>query len=260
MTFDERIATFFEWSFEAMDAPLFSSLLVMLILIVVAAIVGHLARKADPTQPSKGLLFYVEWGYEKLEGFVVNNMGEPMKGYTSFFFAVIPYLAISFVFGLTGLPSIIDWTAAPLSLAIILFVLIHATAIRYQHWHYFHRYVDPFAVFLPVNLITMWTPIISVSMRLFGNALSGTVIIGLVQWALGNLEGMIFSFMPSATNGIFLAPIPMGILNLYFGLFSAFVQTTVYAYLAALWVAAERPTVEEPQPLPARDELALSNA
>ena len=45
----------------------------------------------------------------------------------------------------------------------------------------------------------------------------------------------------TAWTGIFLAPIPMGILNLYFSLFSGFVQTLVFCSLNAIWISNERP-------------------
>jgi len=245
MSFSEKVSHMLDFSWEAMDAPLFSSLIIMAILLILAIIVGILAKHADPLKTPRGLLFLVTWAYDKIHAFVIENMGEAFENYTGYFMCLIPYLGLSFIWGLTGLPSVIDYLAAPLSLSVIMFVLIHATAIRWQKWHYFSRYVEPFAVFLPINLISMWTPIISTSMRMFGNCLSGTIIIGLVQWALSNLAASLFaSFTPAGLVGIFLAPIPMGILNLYFSLFSAFIQTTVFTYLTALWIAAEKPVEE----------------
>jgi F0F1-type ATP synthase, subunit a len=124
-----------------------------------------------------------------------------------------------------------------------MFALIQATAVKYQHWHYFHRYIEPFFIALPVNLLTMWTPILSTTLRMFGNALSGFIVIGLLSWFL---EGVSSSLFASSTWGsLFLAPIPIGVLNLYFGLFSGFIQTLVFASLNAVWIAQERPVHED---------------
>ena len=100
----------------------------------------------------------------------------------------------------------------------------------------------------------MWTPIISTALRMFGNALSGSVIIGLLNWALKNISVSLFSSWAqayiAATGGvrlldtpaaIWLSPLPMGIINLYFGLFSGFIQTLVFASLNACWISAEMP-------------------
>lgn len=276
VTVDDKIEHMFDWN---MDGPMYSSLIVMAIILCLAIFVGIRAKIAyarkDYLKRPKGIVMYAEWFEEFCERFVHDNMGETgFEGWTAYFMALFAYLFVAFIWGLTGMPSIIDWLAAPLSLSIIMFVLIQFTAIRYQHFHYFHRYIEPFAVFLPVNLITMWSPIISTAMRLFGNCLSGTIIIGLVQWALGKLSGNLFGSMTVlAMNNyvpfwdvsqsyvwtqIFLAPIPMGILNLYFSLFSGGVQTLVFATLNALWISAEKPDPETSPELSSAPRLAPS--
>jgi F-type H+-transporting ATPase subunit a len=260
--FDYKIAHMFDW--EA-DAALYSLLIIILILIIVCIAIfirfTVAYKKKEYLNRPKGLILWAEYYEEWAEGFVGENMGKDLSYFTPYFMFLTAYLFLGFIFGVTGLPSVIDWLAAPLCLSIIMFILIHATAIRYQHWAYFKRYVDPFAIFLPVNLITMWSPIISTSMRMFGNCLAGTIIIGIVQWALSSASGAMFGALTSIAESnyfpswdvdqstvwteIFLAPIPIGVLNLYFSLFSGYIQTTVFIYLNALWIAQERPTEED---------------
>ncbi|HBB05569.1 MAG TPA: hypothetical protein DCZ41_03145 [Firmicutes bacterium] len=260
-----RLESMFEWhGADSIDAPLLSSLLIMAVLLLIGAIVGIRAtiglKKKEYLKKPKGILFLAELYYDMCQSFVGSNMGESAKGYGGYFWTLFAYLFISFIFSLFGLPSVVDWLAVPLGLAIIMFVIIQAVAIKYQHFGYFHRYIEPIPVFLPINLITMWSPIISTTMRMFGNCLAGSVIIGLIQWALSNASNAIFGAMGVngfiGTNlesywnmwpywtGVFLAPMPMGVLNLYFSLFSGFVQTLVFASLTALWIAQERPLVE----------------
>lgn len=260
--FDDRVAKFFDFD---LDAGLYSSLMVMLILLILGIVIGVKAKKAykrqDYLKRPRGILFFAEWYYEFLDGFVSNNMGDDLKIWSGYFFTLFSYLFLSFIWSLTGLPGIMDWLGAPLCLSLIMFVLIHKTAVKYQKWGYFQRYIDPIPVFLPVNLVTMWSPLISTCMRMLGNALSGTIVIGLVQWALSMLSSSIFSsfgvdgiivgassYWNTGTlwTGIFLAPIPMAVLNLYFALFSGFIQTLVFASLSALWIAQERPLPESP--------------
>ncbi len=260
-----RLESMFEWhGADSIDAPLLSSLLIMAVLLLIGAIVGIRAtiglKKKEYLKKPKGILFLAELYYDMCQSFVGSNMGESAKGYGGYFWTLFAYLFISFIFSLFGLPSVVDWLAVPLGLAIIMFVIIQAVAIKYQHFGYFHRYIEPIPVFLPINLITMWSPIISTTMRMFGNCLAGSVIIGLIQWALSNASNAIFGAMGVngfiGTNlesywnmwpywtGVFLAPMPMGVLNLYFSLFSGFVQTLVFASLTALWIAQEKPLVE----------------
>ena len=134
-----------------------------------------------------------------------------------------------------------------------MFTLIQFTALRYQKAGYFHRYVEPIPLFLPINLVTMWTPIISTTLRMFGNALAGSVIIGLVNFSMKNVSVMVFSSWANsyasahATTpldspaAIFFGPLFIGVLNLYFGLFSGYVQTLVFASLNGVWIGNEMP-------------------
>jgi F-type H+-transporting ATPase subunit a len=248
-TYEYRLETFWNWD---VDGPLYSSLIVMLIVLILAVLLGISAtrglRKKTYLQRPKGFLFFGEMYYDICDNFVRTRMGESHRGFTGYFMCLFAYLFIAFIWGVTGLPSIIDWLPGPLCLSIIMFTLIQVTALRYSHWHYFHRYIEPFAIFFPINLLTMWTPIISTAMRMFGNCLSGTIIIGLVQWALSKASTSILSALGAsgAWTSVFLAPIPMGILNIYFSLFSGFVQTLVFATLSALWIAQEMPAEEGP--------------
>jgi F-type H+-transporting ATPase subunit a len=246
-TYEYRIEHMWDWSF---DGPLYSSLMVMLIILILAIILGTKARiglkKKTYLQRPRGILLVGEIYYDTVDDFVGNSMGFTRRSYTGYFMCLFAYLFLAFIWGITGFPSVIDWLAAPLTLSIIMFVLIQYNAIKTNHWFYFHRFIEPFAVFLPINLLTMWTPILSTAMRMFGNALSGTIIIGLVQWALSKASTSLIALISSGAaaggwTAIFLAPIPMGVLNIYFSLFSGFVQTLVFATLSALWIAQEMP-------------------
>ncbi len=274
MTFNEKISHMFDWE---IDAQVYVSLILIAVLLVFAIVCGiaftiALKKKKYLERP-KGLLFIGEWWYEFSNKFVHSTMGYHAEGMTGYFMALFPYLFIAFNISLLGVPSIIDYIGVTLSLSLIMFVMIQVIAIKYQKFHYFHRYIEPFVFWFPINLITMWTPIISTCMRMFGNALSGTIMTGIVQWALGNFSGMMFGSLKSAAlanywpswdithsyvwTDIFLAPIPIGILNIYFSLFSAYVQTTVFTTLSALWMAQERPSDEEFEAkLPTREEVS----
>jgi len=256
-----KIAEMFKWKgWDSIDAPLLTSLLIMLVLLVLGIVIGirfSIAyKRKEYLERPKGFMHLVEIYHDTCAKFVRSNMGPEAGAWAGYFWTLFAYLFIAINASLFGLPSVIDWLAGPLSLAVVMFVLIQATALKYQGFGYFHRYIEPIPIFLPVNLITMWAPIISTTMRLFGNCLAGTIICGLAQWALSLLSNSLFGLvgiggeiasLSSYWNqfpywtGIFLAPIPLGTLNLYFGLFSGFIQTLVFGSLTALWIAQERP-------------------
>ena len=218
-----------------------SSLMVVAIILILCIIIAIKARFADPLKKPKGLLFLTETGVKFFDNMVSEMMGIHFKGYGGFIMAIAVYLFISFIFGLTGLPSPVTNLAVPLSLALITFVLIHATSVKYTKWKYFKRYIDPFPVMLPVNLVSMWAPLLSMTLRLFGNALAGWTLMSIVYWALGNLSGMIFSFIDSAWNEVFIAPFVTPILHAYFDLFSGLIQTVIFIFLTMINISNEVP-------------------
>ena len=87
----------------------------------------------------------------------------------------------------------------------------------------------------------MWAPLLSLTLRLFGNAIAGWVLLTIVEYALRDLSAMIFAFIPSDFNQVFLAPIPLAILHAYFDLFSGLIQTTVFISLTAIFIGQEVP-------------------
>ena len=214
---------------------------IICVLIILAIIVGILAKRADPLKRPKGLLMLVEWAVEKLDAFVADTMGPGFDNFAGLLLAIIPFMFISFTIGLTGLPTAMNNLAVPLSLALVTFILIHYTSIRFTKIHYFKRYVDPFPFFLPINLLSMWAPLLSMTLRMFGNAIVGWVLLGLVNGGLETLSSLLFGFMGEGVSSIWFVPIVTPLLHAYFDLFSGFVQTMVFVYLTALFISQERP-------------------
>ena len=238
-------------NFFSMDIPgeVISSLIVILIIIVLSIIIAIQAHFQDPLKKPKGLLLLAEIGVKFFDNFAGELVGGALPNFGGFVMGVAVYLFLAFIFGLTGLPSPVTYMAVPLSLGLTTFLLIHFTSARFTKWRYFKRYVDPFPVFLPINLISMWAPLLSLTLRLFGNAVAGWVLLTIVESALRDASAQLFSFMPVMESGIaagnwneiFLSPIPTAILHAYFDLFSGLIQTVVFIFLTTIFVGQEIP-------------------
>ena len=230
---------------------------ICLVLIILFIIVGIKAKLADPLKRPKGLLLIAEMCVEKLDNFVKETMGKGFDNFGGFLLGLIPTLFLSFIIGIIGLPTPMTNLAVPFTFALVTFVLIHATSVRYTKLKYFKRFVDPIPVFLPMNLLSMWAPLLSMTLRMFGNAVVGWVLLGLLNTGLENLSATLFSFVPAGPNSIFLVPILTPLLHDYFDLFSGFVQTMVFVFLTALFIAQERPEdIEEEAKMASRKEVA----
>ena len=222
----------------------YSSLIVIAILIVVAIYIGIRAHFQDPLKKPKGALLVAEFGVDFFENMAEGLLGKRFRMFGGYIMCIAVYLFTAFIFGLTGLPSPVTYMAIPLSLALSTFIMIHATAVKYNKFKYFKRFVDPLPVFLPINLISMWAPLLSMTLRLFGNAISGFVIMSIMYYGLQTLSGIVFASlepMIGSWNQVFIAPFVTWIFHLYFDLWSGFIQTTVFISLTMIYVGQEAP-------------------
>ena len=225
------------------DIPgeLISSLIVIGIICIISIIVGILAARHNPLKKPKGLLLVAEIGVKFFDNFATELVGTKLPNFGGFIMGVACYLFISFIFGLTGLPSPVTYMAIPLSLGLTTFLLIHYTSARFTKWAYFKRYIDPIPIFLPINLISMWAPLLSLTLRLVGNAIAGWALLTIVEFALRDASSALFAFMQTEWNQVFLAPIPLAILHAYFDVFSGFIQTFVFILLTSIFIGQEIP-------------------
>ena len=212
------------------------SLAIMVVIAIFSIVIGNKMKKADPLAKQTTGVFIGEFIVGGVVNYAEGLMGKRYKNYYHYFVLVAMYLPLAFLSGLLNLPSPITYFAVPLTFGIITFGLIHGTSIKYTKWRYFERFVSPTWLLLPINILTTPMTIVSLSARLFGNALSGTIIKSLIYWATGvaaeALTGSVFNFF-----GPILAPV----FHAYFDFFGAFVQTLVFLSLTCLFIAAEGP-------------------
>ena len=224
-----------------------TSLIVILIMIILAIVIGIKARLQDPLKRPKGILLLAEYGVNFFENFAEGMLGKNFRVFGGYIMVIGIYMFLAFIFGLTGLPSPITYMGVPLSLGLSTFIMIHATAIKYNKFRYFKRYIEPVPLFLPINLISMWAPLLSLTLRIFGNAISGFVIMSIIYYGLENVSAQLFSAITatfsdgSAINTVFIAPLVTWIFHLYFDLWAGFIQTTVFLSLTTIYVGQEAP-------------------
>lgn len=234
--------------FDKFSGEIIVSLFVMLIICIFSFVVYFSFKNADPTKPSKGLVLVIEIIIEKVESFTVELMGERRREFSGYIVALGLYIILCFVMSLMGLPGPLTYLGCTFSIALCTFGMIHFTAIKTNKWKYFKRYVDPIPqlapIFIPINLLSMWAPLLSLALRLFGNALAGFTLMSIVYYYLGQLSGALFSFLPFNTASLILPPIVTPVLHLYFDVFSGAIQTLIFCMLTMIFIAQEDPDEE----------------
>ncbi|MFA6370711.1 MAG: F0F1 ATP synthase subunit A, partial [Bacilli bacterium] len=236
----------FSWSWEPSIVPeVYASLIVVVIVLILGIIIAIKAKRTDPLAKPKGLINVVEIGVSTFDNMTKNSMGSKYQGMAPYWLAVAIYMFLAFTLGLIGLPTPMANIVTPLSLALVTFIMIHIVAMRAQKWRYFKRFIEPFPLFLPINLISMWSPLISLTFRLLGNALAGFSLMGLVYWALGGLSNALFGALLGPAGSIILPPLVTPFLHLYFDLFSAVIQIIVFISLSMMFIAKEDEQAED---------------
>lgn len=195
--------------------------IIMIVLIVFAIIVNRKIQKADHTKPSTGLLNVIELGVETVDKLVQDNMGAKLApkfcNYIGVVFMLLLTCNLSGLFGLR--PPTADF-GVTLPLALITFVMIQYQGIKYQKWGRLKGLFEPFFLFFPVNVISEFATPISLSLRLYANILSGTMMMALIYGLLGKVA----IIWPAA-------------LHAYLDVFAGALQAYVFAMLTMVFIA-----------------------
>ena len=199
------------------------SLLIVCVGLLIFALVVR-SKLKDTDKPS-GLQNVAELIVEMLDGMVNSSMGRKNAvKYRNYIGTLFIFLLISNISGLLGLrPPTADY-GVTFPLGIITFILIQYNNIRWNKTGAFTDLFKPIPVLFPINLIGEIATPFSLSLRLVGNVVSGTVIMALIY---GLLSKFAF-FWP-------------GILHAYFDVFSGAIQTYVFCMLTMVFITQKIP-------------------
>ncbi len=208
------------------------SLIIMGCLSLSFIYIGLKFKKADPLQKPKGVLLVVETLVDMVGKYMHSIMPSQFeKNYYPYFAMMFVYLVFSNVSGLLGFEAPTSNYSITLSITLITFTLIQFNAIRTKGGlTYLKDLVWP-----PTNILGTIAPLISLSMRLFGNILSGSILMSLVYAFTGYLSSFVMSFN-------FLGPVIAPILHVYFDVFAGCIQTLVFITLSSILIALEADT------------------
>ncbi|MBP5282900.1 MAG: F0F1 ATP synthase subunit A [Lachnospiraceae bacterium] len=200
-----------------------SLLFVMLILILFSIFAGQAIKKG--AEVPGGFQNVVELIVEKLDGMVEGTMGRNAVKYRNYIGTLFIFIIFSNISGLLGLrPPTADY-GVTFPLGVITFTLIRFNQFKYHKpkeiWADMCSPLPPWMpIWFPINVISELAVPISLSLRLFANVLSGTIMMtlvyGLLKWGA--------SVWPAA-------------LHVYFDLFSGAIQTYVFCMLTMTYVS-----------------------
>lgn len=220
---DFMIHGVFSYNFFGNQVWITTTHMCLLIILLVLLIFGIFARRAmlKATEVPTGFQNVVELIVEMLDGMVNNTMGKYGKNFRNYIGTIFIFILISNISGLFGLrPPTADY-GVTLPLGLMTFTLIHVNKFRYQKVSgVIKGLCDPWPFWAPINMIGDIAVPISLSLRLFANVLSGTVMMALVYGLLSKVA----LFWPA-------------VLHVYFDMFSGAIQTYVFCMLTMTYIS-----------------------
>ena len=198
--------------------------IVMMVLLIFSIVANRKIKHA--TEVPDTFQNFIELIVEKLDGVVYSTMGKKAAPkFVNYISTIFIFILASNISGLFGLrPPTADY-GTTFALCLITFVLIHVTQFKNlpmkQIWKDMCSPLPPWLpIWFPINLISEIAVPISLSLRLFANVLSGTVMMALVYGLLSKIA----IIWPAA-------------LHVYFDLFSGAIQTYVFCMLTMTYIS-----------------------
>lgn len=217
------------------QAELIYSIIIMIGLGVFFVYAGKKFVLADPTARPKGIVLVVETGVKIFDDYMKTIMPKKFaKNYYPYFAMVFCYILISNLSSLIGFESPTSNFSITLTMTFITFVLIQYNALKKKG---FFKYIWD-VIWPPTNILSTISPLISISMRLFGNILSGSILMALVYQFTEWLSFHVINFN-------FLGPIIAPALHCYFDIFAGCIQTLVFVTLSSILIMMENSDDDE---------------
>lgn len=219
---DFSIHHLFGYQFMGQTVYFTTSHVSMILIMATIMIFALVARKKimNAEEIPTGLQNVVEFAVETLEGFVNSSMGANGRKYICYVGTLFLYILLSNISGLFGLrPPTADF-GTTFSLALITFVMIQYNNLKYNKFGAFTGLFQPIWFLFPINLIGEIATPVSMSLRLFGNVMAGTVMMALYY-------------------GLLPIIVKLGIpafLHVYFDLFSGAIQAYVFSMLTMVFI------------------------
>jgi F-type H+-transporting ATPase subunit a len=199
-----------------------NSWIVVIILTIFALVVNSKIKKAKVDEKPSKFLNVVEALIQGIDGLVESTMGSKNMFFAPYITTLVLYLLVANLFGLLGFtPPTSDYSVT-LTLALMTFALTQFYRAKSKGFvGFFKSFTEPLPLLTPLNVIDEFANPISLSFRLFGNVLSGVIIMSLVYSALG-----------------YFAPILTPVMHAYFDVFSGILQTFIFSMLTMIFISS----------------------
>ncbi|WP_029905567.1 F0F1 ATP synthase subunit A [Mycoplasmopsis opalescens] len=218
---------FNEWN----QPQLFSLFVTVLIIFIISiSVTIHIKKHAKPNKAPKALQLVAE-GYVNAVCNLYDEASEnKLPKMRIYIFSLATFILIGNSLGLIGLEPIATSYSVTLTLALITFLGSYTIATIFQKWRWLKRYLVS-----PIEIVSQFAPLISLSMRMFGNIIGGATITYLVYYVFG----YVWDLMPITNGFYFFGSFFTPFLHMFFDMFGPIVQTLVFTLLTTVYWSSE---------------------
>ncbi len=203
-------------------APIKTSLIISLVLIIMSIVIGRKFKKADPLTTPKGLMFLMYNLVEFIDNFAMEMIGKSKyKSFSPYLLMLTLFLIPAVFCGFLGFTSPLLQPAVTVTLGFATYFFVVTGSIRYQGFiPFLGSFMEPFFIFLPINIIGEISKPFSLGIRIFGNIMAGVVIMSLIY---------------SVTGWLAVGVAPVG--HAIFDVFMGTIQIVVFVLLSAIFIS-----------------------
>jgi len=224
------------------QAEVFSIALITIVILIILLWFNRAVIKADPLQKPKGLVLLAILYVKLIAKLTKDNMGGKVAHrYAPYIGVLAIYLAISNLSGLFGLSQPTANYSVTLTFALITFFLIQRMSIKSIGLKgYLKSFFEPYPFFFLMNFFGRLAPLISMSIRLFGNITSGVILTTLFYV----FTAWLAAFVPYIGVIDFIGPLIAPVLHAYFDVFVGLIQMFIFISLTTVFIGNEIPQEE----------------
>lgn len=238
----------FATSYTAIPPQVFSIIVVMLILFIIGLIYYFKVKRLKPNESPRGLVLIVEIYVKWMRSLVYEILGPQFDKITPYFIFLFSYILLSNMIGIIGFENPTASLTVTLSLGFVTWIGIFAVGIKFQKLAFFKKYLFVLKIkgkeipimINPIEIVSAFTPLISISFRLWGNIFAGSLIISMWFYLMAYISSSIPILAVINILGGLTAPPIHG----YFDILCGAIQALVFTLLTMVYWTLSKAEVD----------------
>lgn len=222
---DQLAKNLFDW----VQPQLITLIYVVVVLSVISIVVYFKVKNVQPHESPKGIALIAEQYVGVFQSEFASTTEGRIDHVAPYIFTLITFLIVGNTSGFLALEPIASSYSIPLILSIVSWLGIYVFGIMHQRLSYFKKFLNP------IEWIGQFSPLVSISFRIYGNILGGAILMFLIYLLSGTIWGAIPIIGQVNLLGMIIAPW----FHMYFDLFGSLIQSYIFALLTCIYWSTE---------------------